>query len=292
MLNMKSDETPYGFGNLKWVSTDWLESRLEKMRIIDVQPDIHDYIKAHIPGAVYFSQKLLRVPENGRPGVYIDPKQFEALMSRIGVSSDTPVVIYTGMGLHKGWGDGLDQPMLAYTLLRFGHKEVYLLDGGFDKWIKEGKLITQEFPDIKPAKFKANVNKDMFADLKEVEKLKGKDDAILLDARPADWYKGEESPWIRDGHIPGAVNLPWKSLMHPENATELKPVEEIRKLVEEVGATKDKTIICSCGTGREATNEYTIFKHLLDYPEVKLYEGSFTEWTEDPGRPVATGMKP
>ncbi|TFF91697.1 sulfurtransferase [Candidatus Thorarchaeota archaeon] len=289
---MKSDETPYGFGDLKWVSTNWLEERLDEIRVIDIQPDIHDYIKAHIPGAVYFAQKLLRVPEHGRPGVYIEPEQFEALMSRIGVNNDTPVVIYTGIGLHSGIGDGLDQPMLAYTLMRFGHKEVYLLDGGFDKWVREGKLVTQEFPEIKPTKFKAKVNKGMYVDLQQVEKMKDKDDVVLLDARPGNWYKGEDSPWIRDGHIPGAVNLPWKTLMHPENAAELKPVEEIRKLAEEVGATKDKTIICSCGTGREATNEYTIFKHLLDYPDVKLYEGSFTEWTMDPDRPVATGTKP
>ena len=80
--------------------------------------------------------------------------------------------------------------------------------------------------------------------------------------------------------------------MNPDNSTELKPVEEIRKLAEDVGATKDKLVICSCGTGREATNEYTIFKHLLGYPKVRIYEGSFTEWSMDPKREVASSSQP
>jgi len=289
---MKNDKEPYGHGNLKWVSTQWLEGHLSEIRVMDIQPDIHDYIKGHIPGAVYFAEKLLRLPLSGVPGVYIEPEAFSKLMSRIGISNDTPVVIYTGVGLHQKGGNGLDQPMLAYTLLRFGHKEVYLLDGGLDKWVAQKRKISQEFPKVKLGNFKANVNSEMYVDIDDVIKLKGNDDVILLDARPSNWYRGEDSPWIRDGHIPGAVNLPWKSLMNPDNPTELKPIEEIKKIAEDVGATKDKLIICSCGTGREATNEYTIFKHLLGYPKVRLYEGSFTEWSMDSKRKVATGSKP
>jgi thiosulfate/3-mercaptopyruvate sulfurtransferase len=289
---MKNDEEPYGYGKLKWVSTQWLANHLDTIRIMDIQPDIHDYIKGHIPGAVYFAEKLLRLPLNGVPGVYIEPEAFANLMSRIGISNDTPVVIYTGIGLHQKWGNGLDQPMLAYTLLRFGHREVYLLDGGLDKWIAEKRAVSQEFPKVKPSNFKAKVNSEMYIGIDDVIKSKDNDDVILLDARPSNWYRGEASPWIRDGHIPGAVNLPWKSLMNPDNPTELKPIEEIKKLAEDAGATKDKLIICSCGTGREATNEYTTFKHLLGYPKVRLYEGSFTEWSIDPKREVATGSKP
>ena len=205
---MKNDKEPYGNGRLKWISTQWLADHLDTIRIMDIQPDIHDYIQGHIPGAVYFAEKLLRLPLNGVPGVYIESEAFANLMSRIGISNDTPVVIYTGIGLHQKWGNGLDQPMLAYTLLRFGHKEVYLLDGGLDKWVAEKRKISQEFPKVKPSNFKAKVNSEMYVNIADVINLKDNDDVILLDARPSNWYRGEDSPWIRDGHIPGAVNLP------------------------------------------------------------------------------------
>ena len=286
------DKEPYGHGALKWVSTSWLEDHMDEVKIVDVQPDVHDYFKAHIPEAVYLSGKTFRAPLNGLPAQYVTPQHIEGLLGRIGLAKDTPVVVYTGKGKHKGWGDGLDQPMMAYTLLRHGAKEVYLLDGGIDKWIEEGREISQEFPDVTPDVFDAEVDEDMFMTLEEVEEKKDMDDVILLDARPSKFYTGEESPWIRDGHIPGAVNLPWAILMTDDNKTELKAIEEIESLAEEVGATKDKLIICSCGTGREATAEYTIFKHLLGYPKVKLFEGSFTEWSTDPEREVVTGKDP
>lgn len=98
--------------------------------LLDVQPDIHDYITEHIPEAVYFNQNLLRVPLKGRPGGYIPTKSIEPLFSRVGMKADTPVVVYTGVGDFRGWGDGLEQTMVAYSLARFGHNNVYVLKGG------------------------------------------------------------------------------------------------------------------------------------------------------------------
>jgi thiosulfate/3-mercaptopyruvate sulfurtransferase len=291
---MSDKAYPYGFGRINLVSTEWLEKNIggvpDDLMLVDVQPDIHDYIKAHIPGAVYFCPSTLRVPLNGTPGKWTPVDAAQAMFRRIGLRREVPVVVYTGTGLFKGWGDGLEQTMVAYSLARFGHDHVCVLDGGLDKWLEEERPTDQAFPEVEASSFEAEVQSEMFVEYGTFRAIKDDDDVVLLDARPGNVYAGE-GPWIRNGHIPGAVNLPWKSLMDPGNARLLKPEEEVVAIVEEVGATADKMIICSCGTGREATNEYLLFKHYLNYPRVKLYEGSFTEWSSYSGNPVVRGVK-
>lgn len=284
---------PAGEGKVKWVSTDWLEEHIEDkdLMILDTQPDIHDYITEHIPGAVYFNQKLLRVPYKGRPGVYVDDEIIQKLFRRVGLKKDVPVVVYTGVGDFRGWGDGLEQTMVAFTLAKYGHENVYVLDGGLDKWKKENKELTKEFPVIEESLFNVDVHDEYVINMEEVKKMKDKDDVMLLDARPPSMYEGQ-AVWIKPGHIPGAINLPWANLMTEDNSRLLKPEDEIKEILKEKGISEDKTIICSCGTGREATNEFLLFKWFLGYPDVKIYEGSFTEWTSFPDNPTKTGPKP
>ncbi|MEF8847559.1 MAG: sulfurtransferase [Candidatus Thermoplasmatota archaeon] len=277
----------------KWISTEWLENNFseENLTIVDTQPDIHDYLTEHLPGAVYFNQKLLRIPYQGKPGRYVPESIVEKLFQRIGIKKDKPIIVYTAKGAFRGWGDGLEQTMIAYTLARFGHDQIYVLDGGLDKWKQEKRPLTKEFPDIKESDFKTQIRDQYYLDMKEVKNMKDNDDVILLDARPESMYEGQ-AVWIKPGHIPGAINLPWKNLMDDKNPKKLKSEDEIKKIIEDKGITKDKTIICSCGTGREATNEFLLFKWHLQYPNVKIYEGSFTEWTSYPENPVVTGKHP
>lgn len=284
---------PYGSGRVQWVTAEWLEANLTDrgLTILDAQPDIHDYLKVHIPGAVYLSERTLRVPLHGTPGKWIPEEAAELLFRRLGLNRDAPVVVYTGKGLVKGWGDGLEQTMVAYSLARFGHDKVYLLDGGLDKWLAEQRPTSQVFPRIEDSDFSATVRSEMFVDYEEFRRIKDRDDVVLLDARPPNVYRGE-GPWIRNGHIPGAVNLPWKGQMDEGNPALLKPESEILGIVEARGTTPDKLIICSCGTGREGTNGYLLFKHFLDYPRVRLYEGSFTEWTSYRENLVVQGPNP
>jgi thiosulfate/3-mercaptopyruvate sulfurtransferase len=286
-------DKPRGSGDLRWVSTEWLEEHLgNDLTVLDTQPDCHDYFLAHIPGSVELEEKTLRAPLRGLPAVILQPRLVASLFGRVGISNDKPVVIYTAKGGWRGWGDGLEQCMVAYVLLRMGHKKVYLLDGGMDKWIAEGRRTSQVFPRVKSVSFKPSLQEDFFLNMKRVKELKDKEGVILLDARPSNIYRGEAGPWIKLGHIPGAVNLPWASLMDEKNKALLKPLPEIKRLAEEAGATKDKMIICSCGTGREATNEFTIFRYLLGYPRVSIYEGSWTEWSSRPRNPVVKGSDP
>jgi thiosulfate/3-mercaptopyruvate sulfurtransferase len=283
---------PSGEGKVKWVSTDWLEEHLDDdILIMDVQPNVHDYLQEHIPGAVYLNEEFIRAWEVTRPIVFLPPETVKPYFRRAGVNKDKPVVVYTGKGPFKGWGDGLEQTMMAYSLARYGHDEVMILDGGIDKWKAEGRKIEQLFPVIEMGDFEPIVRAEYYIEYEEFKEAKERDDVVLLDARPPAFYEGG-GPWGRPGHIPGAISLPWASLMDNENKRKLKPDEEILSILEEKAVTKDKMIICSCGTGREATNEFTLLKWYLGYPKVKIYEGSFTEWISYLDNPTVIGKNP
>ena len=284
---------PFGQGSVRLVSSDWLVEYLHdsNLMILDCQPNVHDYIQEHIPGAVYMNEGLLRASLNGIPAKYVPPEAIEAAIRLAGLKANVPVVVYTGTGPFKAWGDGLEQTMLAYSLARFGHDNVYVLDGGADKWKAEGKPLTKEFPPIEASDFVAQVRRELFVEYEEFTEMKDHPDVMVLDARPPALYEGQ-GPWIKPGHIPGAVNLPWASLMDEQNKRLLKPGEEIQAILDNKGVGPDKTIICSCGTGREATNEFLLFKWYLGYPKVRIYEGSFTEWSCYPENPTVTGGNP
>ena len=284
---------PYGSGIVKWITADWLHENLKKQEItiLDVQPNIHDYIEQHIPGAIYLNEGLLRTYINGMPARYVPPDTIQPVLRYAGLKPGVPAVVYTGTGAAKGWGDGLEQTMMAYSLARFGHDCVYVLDGGLDKWKGEGKPLTKEFPKTVTSDFTVRVQSDFYIQYEEFKAAKDRKDVMVLDARPPDVYEGQ-SYWIKPGHIPGAVNVPWASLMTDANKSLLKSDEKISAILKANDVRPDKTIICTCGTGREATNEFILFKWYFNYPSVKIYEGSFTEWTAYPENPTVTGKNP
>jgi thiosulfate/3-mercaptopyruvate sulfurtransferase len=175
--------------------------------------------------------------------------------------------------------------------VRFGHNKVYVLDGGLDKWKKEGRRLTKDFPAVEESNFTVKLRENYWIEYEEFKKIKDNEDVVLLDARPSNFYEGQ-GPWPKPGHIPGAINLPWKTLMDGNNPALLKNEDEIRNILNVKGITPEKTVICSCGTGREATNEFIMFKFLVGFPDVKIYEGSFTEWSSHSENPTVTGKNP
>ena len=284
---------PYGTGTVRWVSTDWLyeNQNNQEMVIIDVQPNVHDYIEEHISGAIYVNEGLFRTWIGGVPASYVPSEAIQPVLQNAGMKLNVPVVVYTGTGAAKGWGDGLEQTMMAYSLARFGHDSIYVLDGGLDKWKEERKPLTKVFPKTESSDFTVRLQSDFYVDYETFKAMKDRDDVMVLDARPAAAYEGQAF-WIKPGHIPGAVNVPWASLMDDKNKRLLKPDVEIMAILNTYEVRPNKTILCSCGTGREATNEFILFKWYLNYPSVKIYEGSFTEWTAYPDNPTVTGKSP
>ncbi|MFB3763905.1 MAG: sulfurtransferase [Methanotrichaceae archaeon] len=294
---METYPYPQGESIVKWISTEWLSQHLndDDLMILDVQPNVHDYIMGHIQGAIYLNEGLLRSAWDRLPAAYVPPESIQPVFSRAGLEPNRPVVVYTGAGRYskctRGLGDGLEQTMMAYSLVRFGHNKVYILDGGLEKWKDEGRELTKVFPRCKASDFKVQLRKDYYIEYDEFKRIKDRKDVILFDARPAEIYE-DGGLWIKNGHIPGALSLPWRSLMTKENPKLMKSDEELQQLTSKFDITPDKTLLIYCGTGREATNEFLYFKFYRGHDRVRIYEGSFTEWTAYPENSTVTGGNP
>ena len=280
-----------------WVSSEWLEDHLDgtPLVIVDCRQQTHAYFQDHIPGAIHLHEELLRMHIGKSPVQWISPVAAEVLFSTLGFEQDYTIVVYSDSKPQSPslpvTSDGLEQSLVAYSLARFGCRKVMILDGGFSKWKGENRPLSQDPGISRPSSFTVDMQIDFLAGYDACNSLKDEPDTILLDARQASWYEGQ-GPWMKPGHIPGAVNLPATRFMDDKNSTLLKAEEEIRNILFACGATPEKTVICSCGTGRSATAVFLILKFYLGYPDVLMYEGGFTEWSSYPDNPVVTGKTP
>lgn len=282
---------------VSWVSPEWLSDHLRDPGIIilDVRQNSHAYFIGHVPGAVWLHEAHLRSHIGTDPVRWIAPDAAEYLFSTLGIEPDLPVVVYCGTGRPDapcpGCGDGLEQYLAAYTLARFGCRKVFILNGGLDRWVTEGRPLEREYGYARLSAFRAAVRTGFLVGSDECARMKEMPGVVLLDTRPPDWYEGQ-GPWMRPGHIPGAVNLPFQHLLSPDNPAELLPEADLRKVLGFHDITPEKTVICSCGTGRTATVVFLVLKWYLGYPDVVMYEGGFTRWSSIAGNPVVTGKKP
>jgi thiosulfate/3-mercaptopyruvate sulfurtransferase len=179
--------------------------------------------------------------------------------------------------------------MIAYLLERLGHSDIAIVDGGWRDY-SAGQKASQEYPQYKLARYDNLDNRAVRATLDDVKASIGKG-VRFIDARPAETYRGETKIWIRNGHIPGAVNLPWKTLVEENNTHKLKPVAALKAAFESRGIKETDDIIVYCGTSREASLEYLVLKHILKFPKVRLYEGSWAEYSNHAQLPIETGAE-
>ncbi|MGI5348372.1 sulfurtransferase [Streptomyces sp. CA-250714] len=253
-------------------------------------PGLPAYQKGHLPGAVYIDleSELAAPPGEGTgrhplPGLDI----FGAAMRRAGVSADRPVVVYDAGGLGGGWAAAR-----CWWLLRWaGHPDVRVLDGGLEAWQSYrdpeggGALpVSTETPDPVPGDFTPSPGGLPTLDADEAAALARR--GVLLDARAAERYRGEVEPIDPvAGHIPGAVSAPTT-----ENLTDagtFRSASALAERFEALGVGPDTEVGVYCGSGVSAAQE-VLALHLAGL-DAALYVGSWSEWTADPGRPVATG---
>jgi len=267
------------------VDARWLYERLgdPSIRIIEVDYDPSTaYEVWHIPGATLIPWKALRHPQVRD---FIPPEDFERLLSDLGVSNEHTVVLY---GDYNNW-------FAAYAFWLFeayGHENLKLLNGGRTKWAKEGYPTTTEVPRYPRTSYKVKRVDwgSRRAFLWEVLQLVTSGEVkrgrvALLDVRSPKEYTGEitappEYPNEQaqvGGHIPGAVNIPWGTAVNPETG-EFKSVEELRRIYESQGITPDKEVIAYCRIGERAAHTWFVLKHILGYPAVRVYDGSWAEW--------------
>ena len=273
------------------VSTDWLGANIgdPKLVILDVRIS-DDYVAGHIPNAVnvpfvvpfsaWITMKddlLLELPDKA--------DLFNAIGSA-GIKSDSLVVVVGGAGDTFALA-GITR--VADTLLYAGVKNVAILDGGYDKWVKEGKTVSTEPVMPTLVAYTGEVNEAMFVSKDYVAKKIKK--SVIADARDADVYFGvrlEEAWTSRLGHIPSAKSLPAPWLWtFAEGVGTYKNIDELREMASGIiGKDASKEIIVYCGVGGYASTAWFVLQEVLGYTNVKVYDGSAQEWTRDPEAPV------
>lgn len=277
--------------SIQFVSADWITRHTQdpNLRILDLRTAPLDYIASHIPQAVNIAESNFRGPDGFLPVQYWETQKLGNLFSKAGVSNNSRVLVYSD------GRDILGSTMVAYLLERSGVRDIAVLDGGYAGYKASGQQVTKEFPRYRPGQFTVQDQPAIRVTLNEVRNLIGKPGVVFIDPRPGDLFRGEKDIWVRNGHIPGARNIPWPTFTEAENPQDalknphkLKPLSEIRQLLAEKGIKPSDDIIVSCSTGREATLQYVVLKHLLGYPKVRVYEGSWTEYSTT-DLPVETG---
>ena len=217
----------------------------------------------------------------------ISKSQFEELMSRNGVMPDSEVVLY---GDFNNWFAAFVFWIFKY----YGHEKIKIMNGGRKKWEMEKKTYTKEEPHIQKTKYVAKPpNEGIRAYLFDVRRALDKKDSVLVDVRSPKEFSGEitappEYPMEhaqRGGHIPGAHNIPWATAVNDTDGT-FKAVEELRKNYDTKGVTSDKDVICYCRIGERSSHSWFVLKYLLGYPQVRNYDGSWTEWGNMIGNPI------
>jgi thiosulfate/3-mercaptopyruvate sulfurtransferase len=276
------------------VSTDWLAAHINdaNVKVLDATfklPGIlplpkDDYLAAHLPGAVYFDVDAVADHSNPLPHMFPSAEQFGRDVGLLGIGNDDTVVVYDS-------GSWVAAPRAWWMFLSYGHRNVRVLDGGLKKWRAEGRAVESGEVKPKPATFKASYDEKRVRSIEQMVANVASKAEQVIDARAAERFEGrvaEPRPGIRSGHIPGARNVPYNTLFDAATGA-MKPLDELRKAFTGAGVDIAKPIVTSCGSGVSA-GALTIALYKLGVTDTALYDGSWSEWGQAGGPPIATGL--
>lgn len=260
-------------------------------RVFDCRYDLTDadrgsnaYAAGHIPGAGYAHlERDLSGRKTGANGRHPlpDPKTFANWVGAQGVGPSDQVIAYDNAGSAYA-------ARLWWMLQWIGHRAVAVLDGGFEKWLAEGRPVSTDLPKPRPTTYPLNVNETMRANVEVIERNLATREALVLDARSASRFAGVgETLDPVGGHIPGARNRPYTDNLDAQHC--FKPPDELRRDFEAViGSNLPDRVISQCGSGVTACHNILAMR-IAGLDGAKLYPGSWSEWCSDRTRPVATG---
>lgn len=273
------------------VSTEWLEAELGAgdLRVIDATMFLPgsgrdaraEYEAEHIPGAVFFDIEEVSDSSNPLPHMLPSEHKFASRMQSLGLGDGNRFVVYDNSPLHSA--------ARAWWMLRiFGAHYVALLDGGMQKWKAEGRMLAGGREPHRHGHFTAFLDRTAVVDKRAVLGLL-RSDEVIVDARPASRFAGEDAeprPGVEAGHIPGSRNAPQSAFFHPDNRWKLG--DELRAVFADAGVDLSRPMVTTCGSG--VTAAVALFgAHLLGKHDVRLYDGSWSEWGADPETPKAKG---
>lgn len=272
------------------VTPAWLETHKDdpKVRLIEIagmgQDQMQAYKAGHVPGATCWPWKEMLWDSHMRD--FPSPEEFARRLGAAGIDNDTTVVFY---------GEGVQFGIYAWWTFKYcGHNKVCVLDGGRDRWVKDGRPLVTDVPATAASVMYRPVarNERMRIRRDEVLAALERSGQVILDGRSPEEYSGQrvggpggpDTGALRYGRIPGAKHLFYSELMNADKS--FKSADEIKRAVAERGAAPDKDIIAYCRMSHRATVIYFALTELLGYRNVRLYDGSWTEWGNLVGVPV------
>ena len=268
------------------VSTQWVADHLNdpKVRLAEVDVDTSAYDQGHLAGAVGWNWQS-QLQDNIRRDLN-DKATLEKLLGQSGISNDTIIVLY---GDNNNWFAAYAFWQLKY----YEHKDVRLMNGGRKKWLEEKRPLTTDAPKITPATYRAGGPDESIRARKEhvFALLEKKDAGQLVDVRSVDEFTGKiiAPPGMsetaqRGGHIPGAANIPWSQAANEDGT--FKSADQLKALYQGKGVTGQGETIAYCRIGERSSHTWFVLNYLLGYPNVKNYDGSWTEWGNLVGAPI------
>ncbi|MDQ3247314.1 MAG: sulfurtransferase [Pseudomonadota bacterium] len=271
------------------VTTQWLALHVGESELTVVDASWHmpatersgrdEYLRRHIPEARFLDVGALSDRSNPAPHMLPSAEEFGRAVAQLGIGRDDRILVYDNSPLRtaaRGW----------FMLRHFGAERVAILDGGFQKWLAEGRSTESGEPPLREARFDGAERRGEVVSLEEVRSGVG---APLLDARGRSRFEGSEAdprPGVVPGHIPGSRNLPYAELYRDDGT--FRSPDEIRQLFAAAGLDPAQSFVATCGSGVTASS--LIFAaRLLGNRDARLYDGSWSEWGADPSTPKQTG---
>jgi thiosulfate/3-mercaptopyruvate sulfurtransferase len=269
------------------VDTSWTEDHLKDLNVriaeVDYDPKAN-YDLGHIPGSVLFDwKKDINDPLNRN---IISKESCEELLKKSGINQDTTLILY---GDFNNWFAAFAFWVFKY----YGYNDVRIMNGGRKKWLEEDRSLDKTIATYPPGNFKASDPDERIRTyLNHVSESLKNNQSILVDVRSPAEFKGEvtapaEYPTEhaqRGGHIPAAINVPWGKAVNEDGT--FKSIEDLTKLYNENGIHPEKEVISYCRIGERSSHTWFVLKYLLGYPDVKNYDGSWTEWGNMIGNPI------